>query len=45
MFLSLIRWLWFLNPYLQYVFNAVLFIIAGKKDQDDNFAVLYDIDL
>jgi len=31
MFLSLIRWLWFLNPYLQYVFNAVLFIIAGKK--------------
>jgi len=31
MFLSLIRWLWFLNPYLQYVCNAVLFIITGKK--------------
>ena len=29
--LTLIRWLWFLNPYLQYVFNGVLFIIAGKK--------------
>jgi len=26
-----IRWLWFLNPYLQYVFNAVLFIITRKK--------------
>jgi len=31
MFLSLIEWLWFLNPYLQYVFNALLFIIVGKK--------------
>jgi len=31
MLLTLIRWLWFLNPYLQYVFNAVLFIITGKK--------------
>jgi len=31
MFLSLIRWLWFLNPYLQYVFNVVLFIITGKR--------------
>jgi len=31
MLLTLIRWLWFLNPYLQYVFTAVLFIIAGKK--------------
>jgi len=31
MFLSLIRWLWFLNPYLQHVFNAVLFVIAAKK--------------
>jgi len=31
MLLTLIRWLWYLNPYLQYVFIAVLFIIAGKK--------------
>jgi len=31
MLLTLIRWLWFLNPYLQYIFNAVLFFIAGKK--------------
>ena len=31
MLLTLIRWLWFLNPYLQYVFTAVLFIITGKK--------------
>jgi len=31
MLLTLIRWLWFLNPFLQYIFNAVLFIIAGKK--------------
>ena len=31
MFLSLIRWLWFLNPYLLYVFPVVLFIIAGKR--------------
>jgi len=31
MFLSLIRWLWFLNPYLHYVFSVVLFIIAGKR--------------
>jgi len=31
MFLSLIRWLWFLNPYLQYVFTAVLFITSGKR--------------
>jgi len=45
MLLNLIRWLWYFNPYLQYVFTAVLFIIAGEKDQDDNFAVLYDIDL
>jgi len=31
MFLSLIRWLWFLNLYLQYVFTAVLFITSGKR--------------
>ena len=31
MFMSVIRWLWFLNPYLHYVFPVVLFIIAGKK--------------
>jgi len=31
MFLSVIRWLWFLNPYLHYVFPVVLFIIAGKR--------------
>jgi len=31
MFLSFIRWLWFLNPYLLYLFPVVLFIIAGKR--------------
>jgi len=31
MLLTLIRWLWFLNPYLQYVFTAVLLIIDEKK--------------
>ena len=31
MFLSLIRWLWFLNPYLHYVFPVVLFITSGKR--------------
>jgi len=31
MFLTLIRWLWYLNPYLLYVFVAVLCIIAGKR--------------
>jgi len=31
MFLSLIRWLWFLNPYLHYVFPVVLFITSGKS--------------
>jgi len=31
MFLFLIKWLWLLNPHLQYVFTAVLFIMAGKK--------------
>jgi len=31
MFLTLIRWLWFLNPYFLYVFPAVMFIIAGKR--------------
>jgi len=31
MLLTLIRWLWYLNPYLLYVYSVVLFIIAGKK--------------
>ena len=31
MFLSLIRWLWFLNSFLLYLFPVVLFIIAGKR--------------
>jgi len=45
MLLTLIRWLWFLNPYLLYLFAAMLFITSGKKDQDDDFALPYDIDL
>jgi len=31
MFLCFIRWLWFLNPYLLYLFPVVLFIITGKR--------------
>jgi len=31
MFLSVIRWLWFLNPYLHYVFPVVMFITSGKR--------------
>jgi len=31
MFLTLIRWLWYFSPYLQYVFTAVLFITSGKR--------------
>ena len=31
MLLTLIRWLWYLNPYLLYVFTAMLFIITGKR--------------
>ena len=31
MFMSLIRWLWFLNPSLHYVFAVVLFITSGKS--------------
>ena len=31
MLLTLFRWLWFLNPYLQYMFTAMLFIITGKR--------------
>jgi len=31
MLLTLFRWLWFLKPYLQYVFTAMLFIITGKR--------------
>jgi len=31
MFLTLIRWLWYLNPYLLYLFPVVLFIMAGKR--------------
>jgi len=30
MFLILLKWLWYLNPYLLYVFTAVLFITSGK---------------
>jgi len=31
MFLTFIKWLWYLNPYLQYVFTVVLFITSGKR--------------
>jgi len=31
MFLTLIKWLCYVNPYLHYVFIAMLFIITGKK--------------
>jgi len=31
MLLILIRRLWYLNPYVQYVFTDVLYIFAGKK--------------
>jgi len=31
MFLSFIRWLWFLNPYLLYLLPVVLFIVTGKR--------------
>jgi len=31
MFLTLIKWLWYLNPYLLYVFTAMLLIITGKR--------------
>ena len=31
MFPTLFRWLWYVNPYLQYVFTAVLFVASGKK--------------
>jgi len=31
MFLSLIKWLWYLNPYLLYVFPVVMFITSGKR--------------
>jgi len=31
MFMSVIRWLWFLNPYLHYVFPVVMFITLGKR--------------
>jgi len=31
MFLSLIKWLWYLNPYLHYVFPVVMFITSGKR--------------
>jgi len=31
MLLTLIKWLWYLNQYLFYVFVAVLFITSGKK--------------
>jgi len=31
MLLCLVTWLWYINPYLQYVFTAVLFITSGKR--------------
>jgi len=31
MFLTLIRWLWYLNPYLLYLFVAMLFITLGER--------------
>jgi len=31
MLLTLIRWLWYINSYLQYVFIAMLFINSGKR--------------
>jgi len=31
MLLSLVTRLWYVNPYLQYVFTAVLFITSGKR--------------
>jgi len=31
MLLSLVKWLWYVNPYLLYVFTAVLFITSGKR--------------
>jgi len=31
MSLSLVTWLWYINPYLLYVFPAVLFITSGKR--------------
>jgi len=43
MFPTLFRWLWYVNPYLQYVFTAVLFVTLGKKIR--MMILLYDIDL
>jgi len=31
MLLSLVTWLWYVDPYLLYVFTAVLFITSGKR--------------
>jgi len=31
MLLSLVTWLWYVNPCLLYVFATVLFVIAGKR--------------
>jgi len=31
MFLTLTKWLWYLNPYLLYMFPVVMFIISGKR--------------
>jgi len=31
MFLNLIKWLWYVNPYLLSVFVAVLFVTWGKR--------------
>jgi len=29
--LCLVTWLWYVNPYLLYVFTAVIFITSGKR--------------
>jgi len=31
MLLCLVTWLWYANPYLQYMFTVVLFITSGKR--------------
>ena len=29
--LSLVTWLWYVNPYLQYVFTVVMFVTSRKR--------------
>jgi len=31
MFLTLIKWLWYVNPYLVYAFPVVMFLTSGKR--------------